>query len=156
MSQAAPVSESGESRTREDRRTFSWRTVLYGFLRSRRREHRRIDEGEPLFTDWHHPWLFFLAVGTMVLSCLDAVMTLELIRHGAQEANPFMASVMGISTAAFAGSKMLLTAMGILALVFMSRAPFMTHFRTGMLLTIVFSMYACLICYEFVHLMRMA
>ena len=51
-----------------DRRTLSWRTVLYGFVRSRRREHRRAAESDVRFLDWHHPWLFFLAVGTMVLS----------------------------------------------------------------------------------------
>ena len=128
---------------------------MYGFLRSRRRSARREHEAEPLFIDWHHPWLFFLAVFTMLFSCADAAMTLALIERGAYEANPVMASIMGYGTQAFATSKMLLTGLGILALVFLSRARFLNRMRTGGLLTVVFSLYACLICYEFVYLMSL-
>jgi len=143
-----------DNRSLDERRNFSWRTVMYGFLRSRRHSPRRASESEALFSDWHHPWLFFLAVCTMVFSCLDAFMTLLLLEQGAYEANPIMASVMGHSTQLFAATKLLLTGFGILALVFLSRARFMNQFRTGLILTCVFSMYACLICYEFVHLIK--
>lgn len=135
-----------------DRRNFGWRTVLFGFLRSRRRSTRREEEGEPIFTDWHHPWLFFLAVGTMLLSCLDAFMTLQLLERGAIEINPLMAIVIGHSALAFASTKIMLTGFGILILVFLSRARFMDRFRTGVILTVFFSFYACLVCYEFVYL----
>ncbi|MGB5352058.1 MAG: DUF5658 family protein [Woeseia sp.] len=142
-----------DNREREDRRHFNWQTVVLGFARSRRRDGRREHEVEPIFSDWHHPWLFFLSVGTMLLSCLDAFLTLLLLDRGAYEANPFMASAMGHSTLIFTVSKMLLTGLGILALVFLSRSRFLNHFRTGILLTGVFSMYACLVCYELVFLM---
>lgn len=138
-----------------DRRSFGWRTVACGFLLSRRRRKRRDADAEPLYSDWHHPWLFFLAVCTMLMSCMDAVMTLELLNRGAYEANPIMATVMGHSLEAFAISKMLLTALGIFALVFLARARFMNRLRTGSILTAVFSMYACLICYEFVFLVSL-
>ena len=138
-----------------DRRQFSWRTVFYGYLRSRRRGTRRNDETEVLFLDWHHPWLFFLSVGTMLLSCLDAFLTLKLIDLGMVEANPVMAGMMGISTASFAATKMLLTAFGILTLVFLAKARFMDRFRIGALLTVLFSGYACLICYEIVSLLKL-
>lgn len=143
-----------ENRALSDRRELSWRTVLYGFVRSRRRSQRREIESEQRFTDWHHPWLFFLAVGIMVMSCLDAFMTLLLIDRGMVEINPVMASVMGHSIAIFAASKLLMTAVGILALVFLARAQFMNRIRTGIFLTAIFSLYACLICYEFVFLLR--
>lgn len=151
MQDAAPTSNSREP---EERRNFHWRTVLYGFLLSRRRNLRRDSEGEAVFSDWHHPWLFFLSVGIMVFSCLDAFMTLLLLERGAYEANPIMASVMGHSTQLFAAVKLLLTGLGLLALVFLSRALFLNRMRTGLILTCVFSIYACLICYEFVYLMR--
>ena len=138
-----------------DRRQFSWRTVFFGFLRSRRRATRRDDEGEVLFLDWHHPWLFFLAVGTMLLSCLDAFLTLQLIDLGMVEVNPVMASAMGVSTASFAAMKMLLTGLGILTLVFLAKARFMDFIRIGALLTILFSGYACLVCYEIVSLLKL-
>ena len=144
-----------DTREIDDRRVFSWRTVMYGFTRSRRRAHRRDCEPEPMFTDWHHPWLFFLATGIMLLSTLDAFFTLQLIGRGATEANPVMASVMENGTSAFAISKMLLTGIGILALVFLSRSLLFNRLRTGLILTGFFSMYCCLVCYEFVLLMSL-
>jgi hypothetical protein len=143
-----------ESRDRETRRQVSWRTVFYGFIRSRRRSTRRADEGEPLYTDWHHPWLFFLATGTMILSGMDAVFTLQLLDRGAVEINPFMAIVISKSTLTFAVTKLLLTGLGILMLVFLSRWKIFNLMRTGIVLTLFFSFYACLVCYEFVYLLR--
>jgi hypothetical protein len=138
-----------------ERRNFGWRTVFFGFLRSRRRATRRDAEAEPVFTDWHHPWLFFLAVGTMLLSTLDAFMTLQLLQRGAVEINPLMAYLIGHSAFIFASTKVALTGFGILVLVFLSRARFMNRIRAGMMLTVFFSFYACLVCYEFVLLMRL-
>jgi hypothetical protein len=142
------------SRAEVDRRGFSWRTVLYGFARSRRHATRRDGEPDPVFTDWHHPWLFFLATGIMLMSSLDAFFTLQLLEHGAYEANPVMAAVMGHSTASFAASKMLLTGFGTLALVFLAKSMFFNRVRTGIFLTGFFSLYAALICYEFVNLVN--
>jgi hypothetical protein len=141
-----------DSRGELDRRILSWRTVFYGFMRSRRRATRRHDESEPVFTDWHHPWLFFLATGIMLMSSMDAFFTLELLQRGAYEANPVMAGLMGQSTASFAISKMALTGFGTLALVFLAKSKFMKRVRTGLILTAFFSCYAILICYEFVSL----
>ena len=143
-----------DKRAAADRRMFGWRTVLFGFIRSRRHNFRRSDETDVLFIDWHHPWLFFLAVGTMLLSCLDAFMTLQLIDRGMIEINPVMAAVLGQGTVYFAVSKMLLTGVGILALVFLAKARFLNRMRTGLFLTFFFSFYACLVCYEFVFLLQ--
>lgn len=145
-----------DKRGLSDRREFGWRTVLYGFLRSRRRSHRRSTEDQPLFLDWHHPWLFFLATGTMLLSSLDALFTLELLDRGAMEVNPFMALAIGQGVSVFATSKMLLTAGGILMLVFLSRSLLFNRLRTGVFLTIFFTLYACLVCYQFVLLLHTA
>jgi hypothetical protein len=143
-----------DNRDSADRREFSWRTVFYGFFRSRRRNTRRDDEAEPLYTDWHHPWLFFLATGTMLLSCLDAFFTLQLIDRGMVEMNPVMAVMMGKGTLTFAATKMLLTGVGILVLVFLSRLKMFNLMRTGIVLTVFFSAYACLVCYEFIYLLN--
>lgn len=143
-----------DNRAAADRRTLSWRTAFYGFVRSRRRQHRREQEVEVRFLDWHHPWLFFLAVGTMLLSSLDAFMTLLLIERGMVEVNPLMAAIMGQGTALFAATKLFMTGAGVLMLVFLAKSHFLNRFRTGLFLTIIFSFYACLVCYEFVHLMN--
>lgn len=142
-----------ERRATDDRRALSWRTAVHGFARSRRRQLRRDSDAEALFIDWHHPWLFFLAIGTMLLSSADAFMTLELLQHGMFEANPVMAAALEHGTVAFVASKMTLTGIGIMILVFLAKARFLNRFRTGLFLTMFFSFYACLVCYEFVHLL---
>ena len=143
---------SAERRAVDERRAFSWRTVFFGFTRSRRHVPRR-DDDDVIFLDWHHPWLFFLAVGIMLLSCADAFLTLTLMQHGMIEANPFMASMLNQSGAAFAVSKVVMTGTSILILVFLAKSRFMNRFRTGLFLTFFFSIYCCLVCYEIVHLL---
>jgi hypothetical protein len=142
-----------ERRLRRDRRGFSWRTVVFGFAQSRRRRARRDEDADVIFVDWHHPWLFFLSVGIMLLSCVDAFLTLTLLQRGMIEANPIMAVALGHGAAPFAISKVVMTGTSILILVFLARFHFMNRFRTGLLLTIFFSLYSCLICYEIVNLL---
>lgn len=141
-----------EQRSGGDRRNFNWRTVVYGFVLSRRREHRRAVDNDVLFIDWHHPWLFFLSVGTMLLSVADAFLTLQLIERGMVEANPVMQVAMTKGTDVFVGTKLALTATGIFTLVFLAKFHFLNRFRTGLFLTAFFSGYAALVCYELVNL----
>ena len=149
------TSSISEKRTRQDRRRFTWRTVVHGFFRSRRHGHRRVDDNDVTFMDWHHPWLFFLSVGIMLLSAADAAMTLKLLQLGFFEANPVMASFMEKSTLTFAATKMAMTGIGVLMLAFLAKARFMDRVRVGLFLTIIFICYACLICYEIVSLFTM-
>lgn len=135
-----------------DRRRFSWRTVVYGFTFSRRHTHRRAADDDVIFLDWHHPWLFFLATGTMLLSCADAFLTLQLLDRGMIEANPVMNALMSHGTSVFTSTKLALTAFGIFVLVYLAKAQFLNRFRTGLFLTMFFSFYACLVCYELVNL----
>ena len=144
-----------DDRAETDRREFTWRTVFFGFTRSRRRDHRRLVDDDVIFLDWHHPWLFFLATGTMLLSCADAFLTLQLIDRGMIEVNPVMNAVMAHSTMLFTSTKLAMTGFGILVLVFLAKAQFLNRFRTGAFLTVFFSFYACLVCYEFVSLFKM-
>ncbi len=142
-----------ERRAPSERRLFSWRTVLFGFTRSRRHNLRRDADSDVIFMDWHHPWLFFLSVGIMLLSCADAFLTLLLIERGMIEANPFMAAMLGQGAATFAVSKVFMTGTSILILVFLAKSQFMNRVRTGLFLTIFFSFYCCLVCYEIVNLL---
>jgi hypothetical protein len=141
-----------ETRRVYDRRRFSWRTVFNGFMRSRRRDHRRVADAEVAFLDWHHPWLFFLSTGVMLLSACDAALTLQLLERGFFEANPVMAAIMEHSTMLFATMKMGMTGLGVLMLVYMAKAQFMDRVRVGVFLTSIFVFYAGLICYEIVSL----
>lgn len=154
MNVSEQIEPQPDNRTSTDRREFSWQTVLFGFLRSRRRIYRRDDETDTIFIDWHHPWLFFLATGIMLLCSLDAFFTLQLLSRGAIELNPVMALALDYGNFVFASSKMLLTGLGILFLVFLSRSRLFNVLRTGLLLTLFFSFYACLVCYQFLLMIR--
>ena len=154
MNNLERVESLNENRDSDERREFSWRTVFFGFVRSRRRDTRRDNEDAPLYTDWHHPWLFFLATGIMLMSCMDAFFTLQLLNRGAIEINPVMAAMIGQGTLAFAATKMLLTGLGILVLVFLSQTRMFNLMRTGLVLTAFFAFYACLVCYEFIYLLN--
>lgn len=138
-----------------DRRRFTWRTVLYGFLLSRRRRSRRAEDDAPIYADVMHPWVFALAVGTMILSALDAYLTLQLLDRGASELNAAMSALLEHGSARFAAVKAALTAVGVLALVYVARALLFDRMRAGFLLGVVFGCYACLVCYEFVSLLRL-
>jgi hypothetical protein len=144
-----------KERASDERRRVGWRTVVYGFTLSRRHTHRREIDNDVIFLDWHHPWLFFLSVGTMLLSCADAFLTLELLNKGMIEANPLMQHALNEGTTFFISVKLLLTALGIFVLVFVAKAHFLNRFRTGLFLTVFFSAYACLVCYELVNLFRL-
>ena len=122
-------SASIKERADDERRAFSWRTVFYGFALSRRHAHRRVDDDDVIFLDWHHPWLFFLSVGTMLLSCADAFLTLQLLERGMIEANPFMQAAMSRGTGFFITAKLGMTAFGIFVLVFLAKAHFLNTVR---------------------------
>lgn len=156
MNVSEQIEPGSDKRAETDRREFSWQTVLFGFLRSRRRAWRRSDETNTVFIDWHHPWLFFLATGIMLLCSLDAFFTLQLLGRGAIELNPVMALALDHGNFMFAASKMLLTGLGILFLVFLSRSRLFNFLRAGLLLTVFFSFYACLVCYQFLLMIRPA
>ncbi len=91
----------------------------------------------------------------MLLSCADAFLTLKLLNLGMVEANPVMNAIMTQGTAAFTATKLAMTAIGIFVLVFLAKARFLNRVRTGLFLTTFFSFYACLVCYELVHLFRL-
>ena len=90
----------------------------------------------------------------MIMSCIDAFMTLQLLQRGMIEANPVMAAILDQGTTAFAISKVTMTGTSILILVFLAKTRFLNRVRAGLFLTMFFSFYACLICYEFVSLLR--
>lgn len=149
------ITAVSDNRAENERRRFGWRTVLFGFALSRRREHRRLVDDDVIFLDWHHPWLFFLSVGTMLFSCADGFLTLQLMERGMVEANPIMEATLRQGTGFFIGAKLLMTAFGIFTLVFLAKAHFLNRFRTGLFLTVFFSAYASLVCYELVNLFRL-
>ena len=152
---AANDNNATDSRELGDRRQMSWRTVAWGFFRSRRRAFRRGDEARAVYSDWHHPWIFFLGVSIMLMSVTDAFLTLQLIGAGAVEVNPVMRELIEQDTTLFVSIKLAMTALGLFVLVYASRFRMFGKLRVGIIITTFFCAYLTLIAYELIGIMQL-
>ena len=86
---------------------------------------------------------------TLLLSTADAFLTLVLLERGADEANPFMAPLVGGSPLVFAMVKMGLTSGGVVVLILLARIRVFGAIPVSFLLYAVLVAYAALVGYEF-------
>jgi hypothetical protein len=148
---AATVPSAGDDRReRRDRRHRVWWSVIYGsFNPRRRRPSRRRLEQRYHSLDWHDAHLLAVAIGILLLSAADALMTLRLLDVGADEVNPIMAAVVYRSAAVFATVKMTLTGLSVMVMVMLARYRFMRMVRVDVVMYAVLVAYSALLTYEF-------
>jgi hypothetical protein len=140
---------SHERRARADRRHRVWWSVWYGSFNPRRRTPpRRVDDSGFHSLDWHSAHLLAVAIGILLLSVLDAFLTMMLLQGGANEVNPVMAALIYRSVAMFAALKMGMTSLGVVLMVFLARYRFMRLLRVEWVLYGVLIAYVALIGYE--------
>jgi Domain of unknown function (DUF5658) len=126
-----------------------WWSVFYGsFNPRRRRPARRLDDSRFHPVDWYSAHLLAVSVVILLLCAADAFLTAILLLHGAEEMNPFMAVLVYRSVATFAASKMALTGISIVMMVFLARYRIMRVIRVEFVLYAVLAVYAWLIGYE--------
>jgi Domain of unknown function (DUF5658) len=140
--------EEANRRARNERRKTGLKSMIYAMFYSRRRETRRDGEEVAYYTDWYSAPLFVLAVSVALLCVADAFFTLELIRRGGSELNPFMAFLLDKGLYLFVGVKMALTIGAIVLLVLHQRFSFFRGVRAAHILLLTFLGYATLIGYE--------
>ncbi len=88
-------------------------------------------------------------------SIVDAVLTIHLIRAGANEINPVMNHFLGQGIEAFLTAKYILTAAGLpLLLIFQNYYLFGTRLRVRYLIPLAVTLYAVLIGYQVVLVHR--
>ena len=147
---ASQVRGGSDRRGRPDRRQRIWWAFLYGSVRPRRRQvGRRTDDGRFQATDWHGAHLWAVSVGILILSVVDAFLTVTLMSGGAIEVNPIMAAVMGHDIGAFAVLKIAMTGVCVMLMVFLARYRFMRVVRVELLLYGVLLTYLFLVGHEF-------
>jgi hypothetical protein len=140
---------SHERRARDDRRHRVWWSVCYGSFNPRRRTPpRRLDDSRFHSLDWHSAHLLAVAIGILLLSVMDAFLTLVLLQGGADEVNPVMAALIYRSVAMFASLKMGMTGVSVMLMVFLARYRFMRLMRVEWVLYGVLTAYVTLISYE--------
>lgn len=98
-------------------------------------------------TDWFHPQWLAVAVTILCLSCADAILTLTLISHGANEVNPLMAPLVTGSGYSFGFWKIGLTAVGVVILTLLARLRLWGR-AVGTILYVILGGYIVLIAYE--------
>ncbi len=138
-----------ERRSLEDRRREnSLAAFVYGNFHPRRRGTRRSDEDHRFIFDWHEPQLLYVALAIVLLSCTDALFTLNLLHIGAVETNVAMNSLITAGVEPFLWIKIGTTIVSVLALVFAAQRRFMGRFRVLRVLHIICAGYVALIFYE--------
>ena len=147
---ALPTGNNIERRLHPDRRdkpTNPWRVF---FQTGRREKHRRTDEHRrSYFVDRFSTTTFIFIVLLLVASITDAVLTIQLLRAGAEEINPLMDHFIGHSIEAFLVVKYTLTAGGLpLLLIFQNHYLFGTRLRVRYLIPLTVALYAVLIGYQ--------
>ena len=135
-------------RSGEDRRRRKLGAFIYGNFRPRRRDSRRAEDHHHFWFDWHEPRVLYLALAVLLLSCTDALFTLNLLLLGANEANILMDSMLAEGVDAFLSVKIGMTAISVVVLVAAARRRFFGLFRTVRLLQLICLGYVVLIGYE--------
>jgi|KBSSwiStaDraftv2_1062776.scaffolds.fasta_scaffold01433_8 hypothetical protein len=137
-----------DRRNAADRRRRTLYSLVYGSFNPRRRGARRTDARSLRDLDWHHPQWLAVAMLIVVLSCVDAALTLTLIEHGAYEVNPVMAPIVGGSALVFTLVKVGLTAGGVVLLTLAARMRAFGKIPVSFLLYAVLLGYGALVIYE--------
>ncbi len=130
------------------RREYSLHAFLYGNFRPRRRRSRRAADDHRFIFDWHEPHLLYTALAIVLLSCTDALFTLNLLHIGAVEVNLAMNGMITVGVEQFLWVKISTTVISVLALVFAAQRRFMGWFRVVRLLQAICVGYVVLIAYE--------
>ena len=138
-----------ERRDRSDRRRPSLKGILYGLFLSRRRGPRRAETYLGHYSDWYDVKLLALSLGLLLLSCLDAALTMKLLSNGAVELNPVMDGLIQKGTNYFVAIKIAVTALCILVLVAHNRFKLFNLLRVDIVLIAAVFIYLGLVTYEF-------
>jgi len=137
-----------DRRQGNERRGGFWRAFIYGNFRPRRRLSRRQANQHEVWFDWHEPRVLYLGLAVLLLSCTDALFTLNLLTAGASEGNPLMEAMLGRSIDRFLAVKISLTAVAVVILVAAARWKLFGLFRVVRVLEVICVGYMAVIGYE--------
>lgn len=145
-----------ERRSGKDRRKRSFSFLRRPFSPGRRRTLRRESDRRRFFLfDYYNPKLFGAIVLVLLLSVVDALLTLLLISEGARELNPVMAYFLALGPNIFLMSKYLMTAASVVIVVLLNYITIQrVRFPMGELLRYFAGCFAAVVIWETVLLVR--
>ncbi len=123
--------------------------IWYLFFGSRKEVRRLDDHRKNFFLDIYSLKVFSIIISVVLLSVIDATLTLYLIRNGAAEINPIMEYFLKYGPLPFLSAKYLLTtASMILLLIHKNVYLFRTKVRAKFLFIIIFVVFASVVLWE--------
>ncbi len=117
-------------------------------FRGRRVHARRAGEDRNYYVDRYESRYLFIILGVLLLSILDAYLTLNLLRHGGIELNPIMNLLIRHDPVLFLCIKFGITGLGITFLLIHKNFHLFGHFPVARVIYLVFLGYLFLIAYE--------
>jgi hypothetical protein len=123
-------------------------SFIYGGFRPRRRHGRRQGDHDLTFPDWHEPRLLYLALAIVLMSCADALFTLNLLAAGGKELNGFMRALLESGADYFVWMKIGITSVAVIPLVVAARRHLLGWFPVVRILQAICAGYVLLMVYE--------
>jgi hypothetical protein len=136
-----------ERRT-QDRRRFTLRSLFGALFTLRRRQARRETDKINSYIDWYEPGPLIASVLIILLSSLDAFLTLILLNHGAVELNVLMDWLIRVDIRTFAAVKLGVTSLALVVLVLHFNFYIYRMLPVRYLIYALMPVYAFLIAYE--------
>jgi hypothetical protein len=149
--QSAP-SAAERRRIPVERRRSIFHALWQGNFHRRRLAPRRQADRHPVITDWFEAKWLATSLGILLLTCVDAILTITLLGRGAEEINPFMKPLVHGSGWSFALTKFGLTALGVVFLTLLAKLRVFGSIVVGSILWVVLAAYVVLVAYE-LHLL---
>ncbi|RMF96598.1 MAG: hypothetical protein D6727_07895 [Gammaproteobacteria bacterium] len=137
-----------ERRVRAERRSHGAYSFLYGSLRPRRRSGRRRGDEQRTFLDWHEPGVLYLSLAILLMSCVDALLTLNILTAGGRELNGFMDWLIRSDPLWFVAAKILITGSGVTLLAVVVKRQFFGRLRVLRILQLFCAGYFLLMAWE--------
>jgi len=135
-----------------DRRRFSLRSLGGALFTLRRRRSRRKGDHINSYVDWYEPWPLVASLVIILLSGLDAFLTLVLLNHGAVELNMLMDWLIKTDIRTFAAVKLAMTGLALIVLVLHFNFHLYRVLPVRYLMCALMSLYAFLITHEIILL----
>jgi len=123
-----------------------------GIKTGQRKNERRLVRGKQAYVDTYPANLMFCVIGIMVLSSLDAFLTLDILAQGGKELNALMAILIEGNVAKFVGFKLALTSLALILLTIHHNVLIAGKIRVHHLQYVMLAGYSILISYEIILL----
>lgn len=144
-------------RRQDDRRGVTPFLCAYhlGFKEGNRAVERRVDRGKAAYVDRYTGYMVFCSIAIILLSGLDAMLTLRILAAGGEELNWFMAALLEQGSEQFVQFKIALTALAVMLLAIHHNVTLLGSVRVKHIKYLTLIGYSVLISYE-LYLLELA